>query len=624
MKGFGFDLKGLGVDLKAPGVDISADRHGVHTIDFTDEIMANPKFLETLHELAEETGRTDADVQAEAKASLSEMAAEQNQLAIGAWDKLCRWLGRAYKLDVDDEAIERLAQLNKDHTLVFLPNHRSYLDPLVLRSALDKHGFKPNHVLGGVNLSFWPMGPIARRNGIVFIRRQFRDAPVYRAALCEYMAYLVRNKQNMEWYIEGGRTRTGKLREPRYGILSYLIDAFDDDSTEDCLLIPVFVAYDQQHEVSLISEEEQGGTKTPEDVSWLVKFARGQSKRLGRARLRFGEPLSLREALDENKAEGKDVRHAVPKVAFEVLHRINEVTPIMPTALVTFALLDNDDRALTLSEGREILEPVLRYAARRGLDVTSDTNLSDDGGIIKALDSLISQGIVTRFDSGIEPVYTITPNRQHEAAFYRNTLAHFFITRAIVEIGLVRAAEENAADFAEVTWEQARALRDTLKFEFFFPRTRVFAEDVQAEAAIAYPAWESDHLKPDQLLPLLATSRLFTAPRILGPFLEAYSVAADWLAQIDPKTEIDNKVFIEECIGIGQQRWLQRRMHTPESVSKDLFQGALRLAANKGLVDPAGPALKKKRKAFAAELAEAVRRVDVIRKLASETFWEGK
>ncbi len=609
--------------MKGFGIGLKADRHGVHTVDFTDEIMSSEKFLATLHELADETGRSDKDVRIEAKESLREMAAEQNRIAIRTWDQLCHWLGRAYKLDVDDEAVERLAELNKDHTLVFLPNHRSYLDPLVLRSALARHGFQPNHVLGGVNLAFWPMGPIARRNGMVFIRRQFRDAPVYRAALCEYMAYLVRNKANMEWYIEGGRTRTGKLREPRYGILSYLLDAFDEGSPEDVLLVPVFVGYDQQHEVSLISAEEQGGTKAPENVGWLVKLARSQSKRLGRARLRFGEPLSLREALAETKAEGQNIRNAVPKIAFEICHRINAVTPIMPTALVTFALLDNDDRALTLSEGRTILSPLLSYAARLGLDITSDVDLSDDGGISRALTSLIDQGIVTRFDSGTEPVYTITPNRQHEAAFYRNTLAHFFITRAIVEIGLVRAAEEDADDFAAVIWDEARRLRDTLKFEFFFPRTRLFAEKITAEAAISCPGWETKHLDSQQLLPLLASSALFTAPRILGPFLEAYSVAADRLAQIDPKAEIDSKIFIGECIGIGQQRWLQRRMHTPESVSKDLFQGALRLAGNKGLVDPGGAALSKKRKLFAAEIAEAVRRVDVVRKLASATFWEG-
>ncbi len=609
--------------MKGFGIGLKADRHGVHTVDFIDEIMSSEKFLATLHELADETGRSDKDVRTEAEESLHELAAEQNRIAIGAWDQLCRWLGRAYKLDVDDEAIERLAELNKDHTLVFLPNHRSYLDPLVLRSALDKHGFKPNHVLGGVNLAFWPMGPIARRSGTVFIRRQFRDAPVYRAALIEYMAYLVRHEANMEWYIEGGRTRTGKLREPRYGLLSYLVDAFDKSSTEDVLLVPVFVGYDQQHEVSLISAEEQGGTKAPEDVSWLVQFGRSQSKRLGRARIRFGEPLSLREALAETKAEGQNIRNAVPKIAFEVCHRINAVTPIMPTALVTFALLDNDDRALTLSEGRTILSPLLAYAARLGLDIASDVDLSDDGGISSALMSLIDQGIVTRFDSGTEPVYAITPNRQHEAAFYRNTLAHFFITRAIVEVGLVRAAEEDADDFAAVIWDEARRLRDTLKFEFFFPRTRLFAEEIAAEAAISCPGWETKHLESQQLLPLLASSALFTAPRILGPFLEAYSVVADRLAQIDPKAEIDSKIFIGECIGIGQQRWLQRRMHTPESVSKDLFQGALRLADNKGLIDPGGAALSKKRKLFAAEIAEAVRRVDVIRKLASATFWEG-
>lgn len=140
--------------------------------------------------------------------------------------------------------MERLRTLSERYPLAFLPGHRSYLDPLVLRSALHRHGFVPNHVLGG---STWASGRSARSPVAAawFIRRSVRGEPVYTLVLREYIGYLVRRRFNIEWYIEGGRTRTGKLRPPRYGLLNYLVDAFREGGVEDVMLVPTSIVYDE-------------------------------------------------------------------------------------------------------------------------------------------------------------------------------------------------------------------------------------------------------------------------------------------------------------------------------------------------------------------------------------------
>lgn len=583
-----------------------------------DGVLESDRFQQIIVDLAAQTGRPEADIRAEVKVDLEEMEVKHNKLATDAWNMLAAWMGRAYSLDVDQKALAHLHELNREHSLIFLPNHRSYLDPLVLRSALDEHGFPHNNVLGGVNLAFWPMSTIARRNGIVFIRREFKGDPVYRAVLRGYLAYLVEHQANLEWYIEGGRTRTGKLRPPRYGILSYVVDAFDAGTAEDVYLVPTSIIYDQQHEVEAISAEEAGGTKSPESIGWLIEYARSQSRRLGKAHLRFGEPLSLREALAESNDETgqRNARLAVQKVAFEVCHRINEATPVTPTALLTFALLDNDDRALTLGEGRVILAPLLDYVTKRGLPVTADMDLSRTGTLRDPLLTLIREGVVERFGGGTEPVYHIPREKQHEAAFYRNTVIHFFITRAIVEIALVKAAEDAAEDVQTATWEEARRMRDLLKFEFFFPRTRVFAERVAEEVDIVHPGWRDETFARGDILPMLSDVRPHLAHRVLAPFLDAYAVCADRLAVRDPGTPLDTDAFLEECLGVAQQKWLQRELHSPESISKDLFKGALKLAENRGLTEAGQPGLQERRDAFAAELADANRRVGVIRMMS--------
>ena len=170
----------------------------------------------------------------------------------------------------------------------------------MLRPALLGHGLPPNHVLGGLNVSFWPIGPITRRSSYVFIRRQFRGDDVYRWTLQQYMTYLVRKRFNIEWYIEGGRSRTGKLRPPRYGILSYLVDGMRAEQLEDAYIVPTSITYEQLHEVGDMAAQARGGTKTKEDLPLA-----GRLRALAGPRPRPGARRVRRAAVAARVARGR-------------------------------------------------------------------------------------------------------------------------------------------------------------------------------------------------------------------------------------------------------------------------------------------------------------------------------
>jgi glycerol-3-phosphate O-acyltransferase len=584
-----------------------------------EHILDTPDFHRTLAQLAEETGRPVSKLADEAHGCLKEMAVKPGGMTVDMWDKFSRWLSRAYKVDYLPSEVTALRDLNTTSGLIFLPNHRSYLDPLVLRWVLEQYGFPPNNTLGGANLALWPFSEIGRRNGIVFIRREFRDDHVYRAVLKTYLSYLMEQRHNLEWYIEGGRTRTGKLRPPRYGILSYVIDAFAEHPDSEVHIIPTSVIYDQQHEVSAISAEEAGGTKKAESLSWLYNFARSQSRRLGRAYLRFGEPLSLGDALKLTEdAEGNlRPRLAVPKVAFETANRINAVTPVTPSAMLTFAVLDNGDRAITVDEGRAVLQPLLEYIRARNLPMTQNVSLDDYGPLRDTLRNLVQEGVVTQYDGPTERVFYVSLDHQHEAAFYRNTVIHFFLNRAIAELAIVQAAEDGAEDLKAAAWQKAVRLKDLLKFEFFFAATRDFAGELAEEYDLMYPGWQDDRFTPEQVLAEARQMKLVLAHRVIGPFLEAYSVLADELA-IAGDAPVEQKTLVATCLSLAKQRWLQKTLHSPESISKDYFVNAFNLAKNYKLVE-AGPDLAARRQAFAEELRTMVRRVDDLRRIAQET-----
>jgi glycerol-3-phosphate O-acyltransferase len=568
-----------------------------------EEISQSARFRAAVEELARTLDEPVAKVMKLAAQALDEMVASHGRLAIDVWDQFGGWMARAYELAVDESGIRPVRELDREYALVFLPSHRSYLDPMVLRHALARHGFPPNHTLGGVNVAVWPIGPIARRSGMIFIKRSFRDAPVHKAVLREYIAYLLRKRFNLEWYIEGGRSRTGKLRPPRYGLLAYVVDAFKASPDREVHLVPVSIVYDQLPEIGKMAAEDRGTAKTPESFRWLVAYARSQGRRLGRAHVSFGEPLPLGRTLAEDDS--------VPKVAFEVCHRINRVTPITPMSIVAFSMLGAEGRGLTMDEGRAIGRPIIDYIGRRGLPTTGDVRIGDIDPFRDALGALIREDVVREYPGGSETVYAINSEKHQEVAFYRNASIHFFLNRAIVELALLHAAETAAPDPESAVWQEALRLRDLLKFEFFFARKREYAEEMRAEATLMEPGWESRTIPAEEIEAVLMAQPMLLAPRVLRPFVEAYLVVAEQLAESDPPEPIDEKALIAECIAVGQQKLVRGRIVAAESISAELFGGALRLVSNRGLTD------RESRRAFAEELADVDRRIGVMQGMAN-------
>src|SRR5262249_34900405 len=146
-------------------------------------------------------------------------------------------------------------------------------------------------------MNFFPVGPLFRRSGVFFIRRTFKDNPVYKFVLRQYIDYLVEKRFSLEWYIEGGRSRSGKLLPPRLGLLAYVVDAYRRGKAEDVFLVPVSIAYAQIQDVGDYVAEQRGGRKQRESFGWFLKVVRSVQRRFGDIHINFGDPLSLRTTL---------------------------------------------------------------------------------------------------------------------------------------------------------------------------------------------------------------------------------------------------------------------------------------------------------------------------------------
>lgn len=558
-----------------------------------DDILADADFRKGLAETVRRAGRNPEKAPAAARRYLREIAAAHSPFVIDLAAAAVRLLyRRGYEaIRYHPEELEEVAQLAARYPVVFLPSHRSNMDRLSLQFLLWENDHPPNHTAGGINMNFFPAGPIIRRAGVFFIRRSFRDNPAYKYVLRSYIRYLVEKRFPLEWYIEGGRSRTGKMLAPRFGLLGYAAEALQAGKAKDVYLIPVAIGYDQIFEAAAYADEQRGMAKQKENLAWMAASIRRLRKRHGAIHLRFGEPLSLRRSLGE-RASGTDRDHnlAVRKTAFEVCARINRVTPITPASLVTGMLLAAGDDGLTREELTAALAELAEDAAARNLPASEPLDgLLTDRGLDRVLDILAEHGLAEARGAARR----IVPGKHLQAAFYRNGVVHFYLIRAVAELALaaVAAAATDAppaADPPALFRERTLRLRDLLKFDFFFPARSDFHREIAAEMSRRNKEWEGELAAggAGRLLENLAPHR---APWALRSFLEAYRIAAAELHERPPGLSWDERDFLVAALNRGERLLRDGDVADPAALSRSLLKTALQLADHRRLLHPGPP-----------------------------------
>jgi glycerol-3-phosphate O-acyltransferase len=568
-------------------------------------LLDSDEFHSATAQLASQLGRDVAEVKAEAAVYVREMAASHVPPVVRAWHAMSAWMVRGFQVVIDDDDLAKLRALDRDNALIFLISHRSYLDQFSFPPRLTQGGIAPTFGLAGANLNFFPLGTLARRNGFIPVRRATGDIPAYRVALRAVVGQMVSSGRNLVWSIEGGRTRTGKLRPPRYGLLRYVTDAVESARSENTVAIPVSILFDQLplHEVKLMVEESRGLPKKPENARWLVSYARGLRHRLGRIYINFGPPVPLYERIVALRGEGLNDRQVVERVALDICHRLNQATPVSATAAVCVAML-GEDRALTLDEVCATVAPLARYLTARGWPVAGGADLTDRATVSQTLHDLVGSGVLMCYSEGPETVWGIGDDQHLIVGVYRNSAIHVLVMRAIAELALLAIVQTPGAT-KRTGWEKALAVRELLKFDFFFAGRDEFADELWREFAIMTGRSQdpSAPLDYEEVARSLNESDLLVAHLVLRPFVDAYRVVAEELTNVGTDRSVDEQLLLKRCLRLGRQWSLQHRI-TEESVSGEMFSTAVKLARHRGLIDPEGDAddLADRRSALVAEL----------------------
>ena len=573
-------------------------------------IRSNRAFKSGLRTIANEAQRSSKEVRSEANVYLKEMISIPTRFWLDVWAKLCEvCLGLGYDkaLQYDPADLERVRKIVRQYPSALLWTHKTYIDGFVVPKILFDNNFPMPHFFGGANLNIPILGFFLRRAGGIFIRRSFQGNEVYKLSLKQYIGYLMEKRFPMTWSFEGTRSRLGKLMPPKYGLLKYVLEGAHHAGSQDIHIIPVSVSYDLVRDAEEYAREQSGTPKAPESVGWMVRYIKSLARPMGRIHVDFGDPVRLDRAPDPND------QLAISKIAFQVAVEANRVTPATFPAVVSTALLGAFPRALTEPEIIREVSTMTQWATGRGVRLSPDFNLNFADDMAGLLANMIKEGIITRFEGGPETVYGIAEGQAPIASFYRNTLVHFFLTRAVAELALLAVSEQrHPVTTLDHFWVEVRELRDLFKFEFFYPDTQEFEQQIDAELCRDEPRWQSLlSERPDNAR--LIINRL--SPKLghvaLTIFAEAYSVGTDILLRQPDDEPLDEAAFIDRCMSYGRQAYLQRRISSEASIGKLLYGNAWKMLSSRGLIDqPEG------RSRQAEALNQLIRRLEVIRALS--------
>ena len=576
-------------------------------------LRSSRAFVAALRDISDETGRSIGDLHVEASAIFKELISMPQAFWLDMSYLLNRkisTLGYDTEIDVDADSLNHVRQICKTRPAALLCTHKTHVDFPALNKVMFDHDFPALHTMGGVNMAFTGIGFLARRAGVIFIRRSFQDNPLYKMILRQYIAYLMEKHFPLSWAFEGTRSRVGKLMPPKYGILKYVIEAAHANDQRMLHIIPVAMNYDLIGDVRDYAKEQSGIKKRPESLSWFIGYMRSLRRPMGKIYMDFGEPVIL------DAAPSGDDKLALSKIALQVGVEANRVTPITLASLATMVLLGSAPRALTREELTREIGRVVRWAQNRDIRITRHFQIEHEAELSALAQVLIDNRLVSRYDDGPEDVYAIAPRQETVASYYRNTTIHHFVTKAIAELALAGIATDNLSP-VEAFWQEVDRLRDLFKFEFFYAPREEFRKEVDQELSRYEDSWE-DELAEDAEFGrrLLRKFRPLIAHATLTQFVEAYYVVASVAAVTPHDTRLDADDCLKRCFAYARQAYRQRRIGSEASIGKLLFQNGYKWMDNRGLAAAGGPELAERRALTRQGLRELMHRLQRIQALA--------
>ncbi|MFP1919743.1 glycerol-3-phosphate 1-O-acyltransferase PlsB [Lonsdalea quercina] len=547
--------------------------------------------------------------QQNAIAMLEEIAADFSYEAVRLTDRVLGWTWNRLYQGINVHNAERVRQLAQDgHEIVYVPCHRSHMDYLLLSYVLYHQGLVPPHIAAGINLNFWPAGPIFRRLGAFFIRRTFKGSKLYSTLFREYLGELFTRGYSVEYFVEGGRSRTGRLLDPKTGTLAMTLQAMLRGGTRPITLVPIYIGYEHVMEVGTYSKELRGATKEKEGFLQMVRGLR-KLRNLGQGYVNFGEPLPLmtylnnkvpqwRDAIDPIEAQRPAwLTPTVQDIASDIMVRINNAAAANAMNLCSTALLVSPQRAMTRTQLEEQLECYLQLM--RNVPYTENTTTPDKTPA-ELIDHALKMDKFTVENDKLGTIISLPSDQAVLMTYYRNNIQHLLILPSLVASIIVYHRHITQAELLR----QVTLIYPLLKAELFLHyETAQLADVLQAlTSELANQRLiviEGENLTPNsersRPLQLLAAGVIETLQRYAITFL---------LLKGDPK--INRGTLEKESRAMAQRLSLLHGINAPEFFDKAVFSTLVNTLRSEGYISDSGDAVLEKVQAIYAILGDVI------------------
>ncbi|WP_297796013.1 glycerol-3-phosphate 1-O-acyltransferase PlsB [uncultured Marinobacter sp.] len=411
-----------------------------HRRTLVEGLVRTQAVKEAIRETARQDDIPPEKVRAKAYKYADEIAASMSIVTIRFLEVVLSWLWNRIYNGIAVNNIRVAKEVAQDNAVVYVPCHRSHIDYLLLSYVLYKNGLMPPHIAAGINLNMPIVGPILRRGGAFFMRRSFKDNPLYATVFNEYMHVMFTRGYSVEYFVEGGRSRTGRMLQPRPGMLAMTVRSFLRNHRKPIVFVPVYVGYEKVMEGRSYLGELRGKKKQKESVFGLAKTVRKLSNSFGRVAVNFGEAIPLEDVLNDVHPSWRDeafdaeyrpswLPEAVDRLATRVAANINASVAVNPIGMTATVLLGTERLAMDESQLIRLMD---QYADLLKAFPYADTVTMPEGSGKDWVAYCETMGLVTRQPQKLGDIIALEGSNAILMTYYRNNIQHLFALPSLI------------------------------------------------------------------------------------------------------------------------------------------------------------------------------------------------
>ncbi len=563
--------------------------------ELKESILTNDRLQTFIKKHARSRQEPIYKIRKKADGYLDEIAARYSPAMVRIMSSVVGWIVNSMfdGAVIDKAGLARVKAMSMNGPLILIPCHKSHIDYLILSYILHNNNMPCPHVAAGKNLSFWPLGPLFRGAGAFFLRRTFRGAVLYTRVFSAYIHKLLEEGFNIELFIEGGRSRTGKLLMPKLGLISILLDCCRNGACENMAFVPVYIGYDRIVEEQAYVHEVEGGKKEDENLSQILRARRFLKKRYGKIYINFHTPITIKDLLADNslpldRLPQKEVNALCRNIGWRVINAIDKQTVVTPHGLVSAAILSISKPRFTKEELMETVGTYLTFATAQNAKLADTIILNPDGAMEYAIDRFLSRKWLEK-TSGDKDLsedragFTANISKRALLEFYKNNCISYFVPAAFTALAILKtdAFQFSAAELHT----EYHFFQDLFKYEFAFDLERPPVHYVRKTIKSFI---DDAILMPHPTIPdsyQITSSgyrklKLFAA--FLKPYFQSYRVVLHFF-KTNRKEKLDTKDRLKKIQTLGHQMLKNKEIDLVESISKVNYANGLSYFSTNGI-----------------------------------------